>query len=379
MQELLADPLPYGNPSAVHAAGRRARQRLDVARRQVAALFAVHERQVIFTSGGTEANHLALVGCARAAGYRGHVVTSAIEHPSVLESCRLLEELGMDVTRVAPTPAGFLQPGEVQAALRPDTRLVSIMAANNETGVIQPVAAIAGICRAQGIPLHTDAVQLAGRHWLDLSALPVSLLSVSAHKLGGPTGVGALIHAADYPVMPVLVGGGQEYQRRSGTENISGIVGFGMAAARYTPETIATEQSRMHAMREILETRLQQSMTGCIVFGSEAQGDDGASDRRLANTVAFAVPGLEGATLVMHLDLAGFAVSGGAACASGKLGTSHVLHAMGIPELLARGMVRVSLGWTTQPEEVHRFADALIRTVERLRAVATPILSGNRK
>ncbi|MBF0125212.1 MAG: cysteine desulfurase [Magnetococcales bacterium] len=351
---------PSGNPSSIHRLGRNARQALDLARRQVAQLFAVHDSQVIFTSGGTEANHLALFTAMLQSQMQGHIVTTAVEHASLLAAAEGLQRRHeLSVTRVLPERDGRITVEAVASALRPDTRLVSVMAANNETGVLHPIAAIARLCHERGILCHSDAVQLAGRLPVTLAQLGCDLLSVSAHKMGGCPGVGALLVGKGVAVEPLLAGGGQERGRRSGTENLPGIVAFGAVAHHLNEATITAESQRICLLQTQLEEAIRTNLPDCVVVGTETE--------RLANTTLVVCDGLDGEALVMNLDLAGFAVSGGAACSSGKAGLSHVLSAMGMGESLARSAVRISLGWQTEPSHITALVAAFTKVVERLR------------
>ena len=350
-----------GNPSSVHTVGRAARQGLDEARRRVAALLDVHYSQVIFTSGGTEANNTALLGIAEQHGFRGHMLVSAIEHPSILKVCERLQMRGMAVTQVAVDPQGRVDAEAVAASLREDTRLVSVMHANNETGVIQPLAEIGRVCRQAGVPLHSDAVQSAGKIAFDFASLEVDFLSLSAHKFGGPKGVGALIVDKHATFAPLLLGGGQERGLRSGTENIPGIVGFGLAAALAQSQQ-ADVFVRLQALQQRLETGIQAAVPECVIF---SQGSE-----RLPNTTAVAVPGLDAETVVMSLDLDGFAISSGSACGSGRQKPSYVIHAMGYPDELAISMLRVSLGWQNSEQDVQRFVVGFKRVIKRLQSMA---------
>ncbi|MBF0590331.1 MAG: cysteine desulfurase, partial [Magnetococcales bacterium] len=325
----------WGNPSSIHGAGRAARQGIDVARRQIAALFHAHERQVVLTSGGTEANNLALHSLFGSPQEKGHLITSSIEHPSILEVCNELEKHGTAITRLDPDADGVIALEKLERALRPDTTLVSIMQANNETGVIQPVQEMATLCRKAGVWLHTDAVQGAGRLPIHFDQAPFGMISVSAHKFGGPKGVGALILNERVTLTPQLVGGGQERGRRAGTENLPAIVGFGEAVNVLTQER-ETESDRLRTLRDHLERGLTQALPKAVIFGAQAE--------RLPNTTHIGIPGLDGETLVMRMDLAGFAISGGSACASGKTTSSHVLTAMGIEQSAARSACRITLG-----------------------------------
>lgn len=373
--QVLAGMLPFfaervGNPSSVHGAGRQARQGLDEARRRLATLLAVHESQILFTSGGTEANNTALFGLAARCGFRGHLITSTVEHPSILQGCGRLEQMGMGVTRVVVDATGTVHPEAVRAALREDTVLVSIMHANNETGVIQPVGEIARLCReaAPGVALHSDAVQSVGRIPVHCGALQLSMLSLSAHKFGGPKGVGALVVDKSLALEPLLVGGGQERGRRAGTENVPGIVGMGLAM-EWACGRMEEEQRRLQGLRDHLEREIQAQLPECLVFGQQAAA-------RIPNTVALGMPGIHGETVVMTLDLEGFAVSSGSACGSGRAQPSHVPLAMGAAPELAASMVRVALGWNSTEGDVERFVRAFVQVIKRLRRFAVPAAQG---
>ena len=337
-----------GNPSSVHGEGRAARRLIEQAREQVAALVGAEPRNVVFTSGGTEANMLALVPLAA----RERLLTSAIEHPSVLAGGRFPAG---NVDRLPVTGDGQIDLAALEqrlAALR-DRALVSIMAANNETGVIQPVAQVARLVHSAGGLLHVDAVQAAGRIGWDINAMGADLVTLSAHKVGGLKGVGALIGRTGLDAFkPLITGGGQERGARAGTENVAGIAGFGAAAAAVCA-SLAAEAARTGALRERLETGLKAASPQVVVFGIEAE--------RLPNTTLFAVPGMKAETAVIAFDLEGVAVSAGAACSSGKVQASHVLAAMGVPPQLARAAVRVSLGPTTTESDVEGFIAAWIK------------------
>ena len=346
-----------GNPSSVHAEGRAARRLIDEARRPVAALVGAEPADVVFTSGGTEANAMALCPTRGADA----LVVSTIEHPSVLAGGRFSSEK-IILVPVGPDGVVDLTAFERQlAALARDGRraLVSLMHANNETGVVQPVAAAAAIVHAAGGHLHVDAVQTAGRIPCDIKALGADLLTLSGHKLGGPKGVGALVRASavvDWPA-PLIRGGGQERGTRAGTENVAAIAGFGAAAAA-AAQDLAAEERRLAALRDRLEKELTAAFPQTVVFGRGAA--------RLPNTTLFALPGVKAETAVIGLDLAGVAVSSGAACSSGKVAASHVLAAMGVPAPLARGAVRVSLGYATQEADIARFLAAWRTLAETL-------------
>jgi len=349
-----------GNPSSVHGEGRRARALIEEARRRVAALVGAESRNVIFTSGGTEANLLALSPVLDHHGGkapRDRLLISAIEHPSVRCGGRFPPGA---VEEIAVSAAGEVELGVLERRLGGGGRpLVSIMLANNETGVIQPVAAAAEMVHRAGGILHVDAVQAAGKIPCDIRSLGADLVTLSAHKLGAPKGVGALIkreedlHLAD----PLMRGGGQERGARAGTENVAGIAGFGAAAAA-VQANLAEEAARVVGLRDRLEAALRAMCPDVTVFG--------AAVTRLPNTTAFAVPGTRADTALIALDLAGVAVSSGAACSSGKVAASHVLSAMGVDSGLARGAIRVSLGFSTTDEEVNCFLDAWNKVVRAL-------------
>ncbi|TWB27787.1 cysteine desulfurase family protein [Nitrospirillum bahiense] len=327
-----------GNPSSVHAQGREARRRVEVARRQLAALLNLPPAILIFTGSGTEANALALAS----AGDRP-VITSAIEHASVLEATP-------GAARCPVTPDGVVDLRALDMMLGDAGRpaFLSLMAVNNETGVIQPVAEVATLARRHGALFHCDASQAVGRLAWDWAALAPDYLTVSAHKIGGPQGVGALAVRDGAPLVPILRGGGQERRRRAGTENVAGIVGFGAAAAACD----AGAFNRLAALRDGLEARLRAAAPDLVVAGAAAD--------RVANTSCLVTPGWRGETQVMALDLAGYAVSSGSACSSGKVAASHVLAAMGMGPDLAGCAIRVSLGWSTTEDEVQHFADAWV-------------------
>jgi cysteine desulfurase len=337
-----------GNPSSVHAEGRASRRVVEEAREQVAALVGATPRNVIFTSGGTEANVLALAPSGR--GLR--LMVSAIEHPSVLAGGRFAPA---QVGVLPVTADGRIDTAELARCLSAHAgqgvrTLVSVMHANNETGVVQPIPETARIVHEAGGLLHVDAVQTAGRIACDINALGADLLTVSGHKIGGSKGVGALIKREDdVPVVPLVTGGGQERGGRAGTENVAAIAGFGAAAAEAHAAS-AAEAIWVRALRDRLETGLKAATPAVAIFGAQVE--------RLPNTTLFSVPGMKAETAVIAFDLAGVAVSSGAACSSGKVKPSHVLAAMGVPAPLARGAVRVSLGPTTTEGDIEQFLNA---------------------
>jgi cysteine desulfurase len=352
-QEALRGALAVsGNPSSVHAEGRAARRLVEKAREQVALLVGAQPGNVFFTSGGTEANMLALVPAIETADEkrpRGRLLMSAIEHSSVRAGGRFSPGMVEDVPVLAD---GRVDLAALAVAVGKAPRpLLSLMLANNETGVVQPVADAAAIVHAAGGLLQVDAVQGPGRIACDIGSLGADLLTLSAHKIGGPKGVGAIIRRADdihFPD-PLIRGGGQERGLRAGTENVAGIVGFG-AAAVSARQQFAAEAAHMGGLREILESGLKSVSQDAVIFGEMAE--------RLPNTTLFAVEGVKAETAVIAFDLEGVSVSSGAACSSGKVQPSHVLAAMGVPLALLRGAVRVSLGWATTKADIERFLDA---------------------
>jgi cysteine desulfurase len=338
-ERVLEAMLPYlreqqGNPSSVHRYGRIARGAIEQARIQVAALIQAEPSQVIFTSGGTEANNLAAFGVMGSCS-RGHLAISAIEHSSLRESAFALRVRGFEVTEIEVDSYGRVTASALERALRADSRLVSVIWASNETGVLQKISTLSECARAQGSLFHTDAVQAVGKVPIDFHRSGTHLMSISAHKMGGPKGVGALVIDSSLDIVPLLLGGGQENGLRSGTENVAAIVGFGKAAELAGAE-LYQRMEEWSQLREYLEKTLRQQLPEVVIFGEKAE--------RLPNTVFFAVPGIEGETLLMALDKAGIGVSSGSACGSGSHQPSHVLLAMGITPELAQGAIRVSIG-----------------------------------
>lgn len=338
----------YGNASSQHVLGRQARAAIDQAREQVAELVNAHPTQVVFTSGGTEANNMIVAGLNPAAGI-GQVAVSAIEHTSVLEPARQLTKHGWTVDLLSVDQTGMLQQAEYQAALRRRPRWVSVMLANNETGAIQDIASLARQAREAGVVFHTDAVQALGKVGVDFVALGVHLMTVSSHKIYGPKGCGALIIDKAVDLSPMLCGGGQEKGRRAGTENVAAIVGFGQAAELAKRE-LAERHDRLLRLRNNLEQGLQR-LPAVVLFSN--------APSRLPNTVFFAVENIDGETLMMNLDAAGFALSSGSACESGSGKPSHVLQAMGLSAESAQGAIRVSFGKDNTERDVDDFLAAL--------------------
>ncbi len=347
-----------GNPSSVHAEGAAARARVEAAREQVAGLLGAPVAGVIFTAGATEANNSAVFAAARADPARRHLVTTCIEHPSVEAPCAALEARGWAWTRVAVDGGGRVEAAAVEAALRPDTALVSVIWANNETGVVQPVEAIAERVRARGIPLHVDATQAVGKLPVDLERVPADLVSLSAHKLNGPKGVGALVVRDGSHWAPHLLGGPQERGRRGGTENVAGIVGLGVAAELAGRERVEGA-ARQAALRDRLWDGLRAKVPGLRRNGSESHV--------LPNTLNVCFEATAGELLLQLLDLEGIAVSAGAACASGSLEASPVLTAMGLTPEQARGSLRLSLGLGVDELQIERVLTVLPDLVRRAR------------
>ncbi|HLH18707.1 MAG TPA: cysteine desulfurase family protein [Bryobacteraceae bacterium] len=351
----------YGNASSIHYFGQAAKQRMEAARRQVAALVGCRPAELIFTGGGTEADNLAVLGAVRAAGRPAHVVTTAIEHPAVLGACAQLEREGHAVTRVPVPASGIVDPDAIRRALRPETALVSVMHANNELGTVQPIAEIARIAHEAGVPVHSDGVQALGKIPVDVEALGVDLYSVSAHKVYAPKGVGALYMRKGTNLTPLAFGGHHERDRRPGTENVPGIAGFG-AAAEVAGARLAEDAGRIGGLRDRLENAILDRIPGTGINGSPAG--------RTPNTSNVYFDGIDGEALTIALDLRGFAVSTGAACSSGAIAPSHVLTAIGLSADRARASMRFSLGRSNTDEQVNALAEALCEAVAHLRRIS---------
>jgi cysteine desulfurase len=347
------------NPSSLHAEGRAARAALDDAREAVARVLGAAPREIVFTGGGSESDVTAIVGAARALAARGrHVVTSAIEHHAVLHAADVLERDGWRVTRLPVDRRGLVDPQEFAAALEPQTTVASVMLANNEIGVVQPVAELAALARARGVVFHTDAVQAAG--WLPLAvdALGVDLLSLSGHKFNGPKGVGILYVRRGTPLEPLIVGGGQEHGLRAGTEDVAGIVGLAAALRLAEAERPATAP-RVAALRDRLQTGILAAFPDALV--------NGAATPRLPNNLSVAFAGLPSDALLIRLDLDGIAASAGSACAAGSLEPSHVTAALGLDEERRLGVIRFSLGRQTSVAEIDEVLRRLPRAVSDVR------------
>ncbi len=352
-------PARFGNASSRHEYGRRAREAIDEARARVAAAVGAHASEVVFTSGGSEANNLFVKGAA-AMLRPGLLAISAIEHPCVREPAKQLARSGWTVREIAVDGDGRIDAASFSEILQARPALLSVMLANNETGVLQDIAALAGAARAAGAFFHTDAVQALGKIEVDFRALGVHGMTLSAHKIGGPLGAGALVLDKRVELAPLIAGGGQERELRSGTENVAAIVGFGVACEQALLRR-ETEARRLAALRDEIEVALTE--LGAEIFSRAAQ--------RLANTVFFALSGIDGETLVGKLDRAGFACASGSACSSANPEPSHTLLAMGVAPELARSAVRVSLGRDTRSEDARRFVATLAEVVAELRKLAS--------
>ena len=352
----------FGNASSVHSFGQAAKAALDDARSAVADLLGARPNDVIFTGSGTEADNLAIRGVAEAArpGGRGHLIASSIEHEAVLNTLKALSKRGWTCTLLPAGPAGVVSPADLEAAITDETALVSVMHANNEIGTLQPVAKLAAIAHGRGALFHTDAVQTAGKLPLDVTALGVDLLSISAHKFNGPKGVGALWIRRGTRLVAPLTGGRQERNRRAGTENVPAIVGLGVAAG-LAGRKLVQEAARLGALRDRLESALLERIPDTTVNGD---GD------RVPNTTNISFHGIEAEALLIALDLEGIAVSTGSACSSGTLEPSHVLRAMGLTPRRAQSSIRFSLGLGNTADEVERVVEALPRLVDKLRALS---------
>jgi cysteine desulfurase len=353
----------YGNASSIHHFGQAAKQRLEAARRQLAALVGCEARDIVFTSGGTEADNLALLGVARnARGASRHVITTSIEHPAVLNTTAQLEREGVAVTYVPVGAGGIVNPDDIRRALRPETVLVSVMHANNELGTVQPIAEIAAIAHAAGVCMHADGVQSLGKIPVDVSALGVDLYSMSGHKIYAPKGIGALYVRRGTRLGAIMHGGHHERERRPGTENVPGAAAFGRAAELAAAD-LAQETGRLAQLRD----RLERAILDRIPHA----GVNGARSPRTPNTTNIHFDGLEGEALVIALDLRGFAVSSGAACSSGSVEPSHVLLAIGLGADRARASIRFSLGRSNTTAQVDALVDAVAASVAHLRKLST--------
>jgi cysteine desulfurase len=351
-----------GNASSIHHFGQAAKQRLESARREVAARIGCDAREIVYTSGGTESDNLAIFGIARraiAGRARKHVITSTVEHPAVLNACAQLEREGAEVTYLPVGPDGIVLLSELKRALRPATALITIMHANNETGAIQPVREIGAMARASGALFHSDGVQVAGRIPVNVREIGVDLYSLSGHKFGAPKGIGALYVRKGIPLEPISFGGHHERDRRAGTENVPGASALGRAAGS------AVDWTGIAVLRDRLERGILDRVAGACVNGSV--------EHRLPNTTNIRFDGIEGEAIVIALDLRGYAVSSGSACSSGAVEPSHVLLAMGLQPEEARSSVRFSLGPENTESEVDGLIEAVEASVAHLRRISPAV------
>ena len=371
--EVISAMLPYfteyyGNPSSLHLFAREAAKGLDAARAQVAAALNATPQEIVFTGGGSEGDNMVLRGIARAYQKQGaHIITSAVEHHAVLHTLEALEkEQGLSVTYLPVDEYGRVSAAQVEQAIRPDTILVSIMFANNEVGTIMPVEEIGRVCRAHKVLFHTDAVQAVGHVPIDVEAMHIDLLSLSAHKFHGPKGVGALYVIKGVRLPALITGGGQERKKRAGTENVPGIVGLGVAIELAVAE-LAENTKAMCALRDRLISGMEARIPEIKLNGHRSQ--------RLPNNVNFSIRYIEGESILLMLDLNGIAASSGSACTSGSLDPSHVLLAMGLTHEVAHGSLRLTLSRYTTPEEIDYVLEILPPIIEKLRAMS-PLYQG---
>jgi cysteine desulfurase len=352
----------FGNASSVHFFGQQAKAAVDTARSSLAALIGADPSEIVFTGGGTESDNLAIRGAAEALEptKRRHLIATAIEHEAVLNTLKALAKRGWQTTLLAVDQSGIVAPERLRDAMKSDTALVSVMHANNEIGTIQPIAELAAIAHEHGALMHTDAVQSAGKVAVDVRALGVDLLSVSAHKFNGPKGVGALWIKRGTRLQPIQTGGKHERGRRAGTENVPAIVGMGVAAL-LSKEKLSSEGLRVGALRDRLEEGILRGVTGTAINGARMQ--------RVPNTTNISFDRVEAESLLIALDLEGVAVSTGSACSSGTLEPSHVLRAMGFPPHRTQNSLRFSLGVFSTQQEVDRVVEILPKLVEKLRGL----------
>jgi cysteine desulfurase len=352
----------FGNPSSMHALGRKAREAVEEARGKVASLIGANASEIVFTSGGTEANNLAIQGIAHARKDRGnHIITSSIEHHAVIKTCQYLERNGFVVTYLPVDHHGIVNPEDFKKALTDKTILVSVMHANNEVGTIEPIDKIGRIAAKRGVSCHTDAVQSAGKVPLNVKKMHVDLLSISAHKFHGPKGIGALYIKEGTRLDPILHGGGQERDMRSGTENVASIVGLG-TACELADKAVPVLGDKIRKLRDSLQERISTAVLGITINGHPVS--------RLPNCLSVSIPGIMGEMILRDLDARGIAVSAGSACTSHSVEISHVLSAMGLPKETAQGTVRLSLGIMNTEDEIEYAATSFVEVVEKLKTLS---------
>ena len=366
-KEVVDAMLPYfteqfGNPSSIYSIGAAAKEAVSGARQTIARSLGAKDNEIYFTAGGSEADNWALKATAEAYAAKGrHIITSAIEHHAVLHTCQYLEKNGYEVTYVGVDENGILKVDELEAAIREDTILISVMFANNEIGTIQPIERIGEIAKEHGILFHTDAVQAYGQLPIDVDRYHIDMLSASGHKLNGPKGIGFIYIRKGVKIRSLIHGGGQERARRAGTENVPGIVGLGVAAARAV-ERMEEKAAKETKLRDYLIGRIEEEVPYCRLNGDR--------QRRLPNNVNFSFRFVEGESLLIMLDMEGICASSGSACTSGSLDPSHVLLAIGLPHEIAHGSLRLTLGEDTTREELDTVVEAVKKIVERLRAMS---------
>ena len=371
--DVIKEILPYfndsfGNPSSIYSYGQEAKGAVEQARKQVAALIGAQDEEIVFTSGGTEADNFALEGVALVNPERNHIITSAIEHHAVIETCRFLERRGIRVTYLPVDKEGQVNPADVKNTITDKTCLISIMHANNEIGTIQPIKELAAIAREAGVHIHTDAVQTTGQIPVDVNELGVDLLSISAHKLYGPKGVGALYIRKGTKLVPFMHGGGQERNLRGSTENVPGIVGFGKAT-EIAREVMAGEMER--------QTKLRNCLIDSILGNIDGVRLNGHRTKRLPNNVNVSIDYVEGESMLLNLDLENICASTGSACSSTSLEASHVLLALGLPHEQAHSSLRFTVGkWTTE-DDIDWVLKVLPTIVAKLRAMS-PLLKSHK-
>jgi cysteine desulfurase len=351
----------FGNPSSTHSYGRAAKTAVNRSRDFIAGALGCLPAELIFTSGGTESNNMAIYGVLQAnKDEKKHIITTLIEHHAVLHPCEWLEKLGFEVTYLPVDETGLVQVADVQSAIRPDTALISIMFGNNEVGTLQPIEAIGRLAQSHGIPFHVDAVQALGKAAIDLAQLPVDLMSFSAHKINGPKGTGALYLSKSQQLKPVFYGGSQERKRRPGTENVAGIVGFAKAVEISLNQLDAT-QLKLNKLRLLMVNRLEQEL------GVDGYVLNGHQEKRLPHILNISFPGAGTESLLMNLDIEGIAAASGSACTSGSLEVSHVLQAMQLPESVTASAIRFSFGLGNSKEQIETAAQKIATIVKRLR------------